>query len=108
MRRLLIVLGAALALVAVTLQAKAQVTVCVGGWCGGGGGWGGWYGWSPYRYRYYRPYTGYTYGSPYGSYYGYGYARPYWRGYGWARGWRRLGCNCRGMLRWRGHQTVCQ
>ena len=55
MKRLVIVLGAALALVAVTLEAKAQVTVCVGGWCGGGGGWGGWY--RSYPYGYYRPYT---------------------------------------------------
>jgi hypothetical protein len=55
MRRLVIVLGAALALVAVTLEAKAQVTVCVGGWCGGGGGWGGWD--RSYPYGYYRPYT---------------------------------------------------
>jgi hypothetical protein len=88
MRRLFLV--AALVAGATLLPAKseAQVSVCVGGWCGWGGGWGGW-GYRSYYPYYPAPYYGYRYGTPYGYGYGYSYGyRPYarpWRRYGWRR-----------------------
>jgi hypothetical protein len=71
--------------------AHAGVTVCVGGWCGGGWGWG----WGP-RYPYYSPW--YYYGGPYRRW-GY-YGGPRYYGYRWGyRGWRGY----RGYRGWHGH-----
>jgi len=53
MRRLLIVIGVLMSVAAFApAPAKAGVSVCVGGWCGGGG----WY--RPYS-RWYGPYGWY-------------------------------------------------
>jgi hypothetical protein len=63
--------------------AHAGVSVCVGGWCGGGWGWG----WGP-RYPYYSRW--YYYGGPYPRW-GY-YGGPRYYGYRWGyRGWHGHG-----------------